>query len=133
MRNILIILFSLCILGSKAQNLYESPVKNGARLTFDKSEADFGSIPEKGGKVSHNFGFVNKGKTPLVITKVITSCSCTKAEFPKKPVQPGERGSITVTFDPNKQVGVFYKAIQVFSNGEDKRLIVVIKGKVVAN
>ncbi len=103
-----------------------------AVLTFERTSYDFGKIGEKDGVVSVEFGFVNEGTLPLVITRAETSCTCTKVSFSKKPVPPGKKGTITVTYDPKKQSGKFYKAIQIFSNGADKRLIVTIRGEVVA-
>lgn len=116
-----------CALG--AQTLYE--VKSGgARISFAQSEYDFGAIKEDGGVVRHDFEFTNSGDAPLVIVRVVTSCTCTKAEFSKKPIAPGQKSSIKIAYDPKKQSGVFYKAIQVFSNGVDNRVVITTKGEV---
>lgn len=107
----------------------EAPA-TGPRLVFEREAYDFGRIARKGGKVSCEFPFINEGVAPLVITRIETSCTCTKGTFPKKPVAPGGSGTVMITYDPGQQKGVFFKAIQVYSNGEQRRLIITVKGEV---
>ena len=108
------------------------PPADGPKLDFGKiSEHDFGKIPENSGKQYYEYNFINSGNQPLVITKTIVSCKCVDVEYPKKPVMPGEKGAIKVTYNPKKQKGVFYKAIQVYSNDPRNRLIIIAKGEVV--
>ncbi len=102
-----------------------------AEMTFGHTEHDFGTIGEKGGEVSHTYPLTNTGKAPLVITGVETSCGCTTAKYDKKPIPPGATSQIVVTYNPKRQGGVFYKAIQVFSNDPQNRKIIVAKGEVV--
>jgi len=37
------------------------------------------------------FVLTNKGKHPLLVTDVVTSCSCTTVAFPKEAIAPGKR------------------------------------------
>jgi hypothetical protein len=104
--------------------------QNAPEMKFDRTEHSFGKIAEKGGKVSHTYTFVNHGNAPLVILSVETSCGCTKAEYDKKPVPVGGKGEIVITYDPKRQSGVFYKAIQIFTNEPVKRRIIVAQGEV---
>ena len=99
-------------------------------MKFGQTEHSFGAITEKGGKVSHVYPFTNEGNAPLVILSIETSCGCTKATYDKKPVPPGGKGEILITYDPKRQGGVFYKAIQVFTNEPVKRRIIVAQGEV---
>lgn len=46
------------------------------------------------------FRLANFTAEPLQITRVSTSCGCTKAEVEQKTVQPYESTTITVSFDP---------------------------------
>ena len=72
------------------------------------------------GDLVREFTFTNDGTAPLVVTRVITSCSCLKASFPKRPVPPGGQGVIRITYEPHKsEPGVFNKVIQVYSNSVD--------------
>lgn len=103
----------------------------GQQITFENAEYDFGNIPERGEAVRREFKFTNTGTAPLVITRSVTSCNCTKALFGKKPIMPGQSGVVTVTYDPNKQSGTFFKAIQIYSNDPRGRQIITVKGKVI--
>lgn len=100
-------------------------------IRFDETSHKFGEISEKGGIVKHEFRFTNAGDSPLVITGVSVTCSCTKTEFTRKPLAQGEEGVVAVTYDPKKQSGTFYKAINVYSNSEKPRTILTIGGTVV--
>lgn len=101
-----------------------------AVMKLDSTMHDFKTVSEHKGKVSCSFEFVNSGNAPLVISKTETFCTCTKADFPKKPVLPGEREKITVTYNPRKQDGTFHKAITIYANTLNKKEIVTIKGTV---
>jgi hypothetical protein len=105
----------------------------GAHFKFDAMTHDFGTIDHSLASVSHRFEFTNDGTEPLVIIKTETSCTCTKTEYDKKPVPAGGRGAITVIYEVNKKdAGVFYKAVDVYSNSVDKRISLVVRGNAVA-
>lgn len=55
----------------------------------------------EGELLKHYFVFNNAGDAPLIIDEAKVSCPCTKVTFPKKPVPPGAKDSILVTFDTN--------------------------------
>lgn len=65
---------------------------------IDSTYKDLDKLKE-GQKVDIIFRFKNTGKINLVIKEVSTSCGCTIAERPEKPVAPGEEGFIKVKFD----------------------------------
>lgn len=104
-----------------------------ARMTFETMNHDFGTLTFKGAARSFDFRFVNDGTAPLVVTRYTTTCSCIRVTIPKKPIPVGGHGTITVTYDPKKDLGAFHKGINIFSNSSDKRQIVVVKGNVVEN
>ena len=104
------------------------PVK-GAHLRLENATYNFGDVPRKGGDLVREFTFTNDGTAPLVVTRVITSCSCLKASFPKRPVPPGGQGVIRITYEPHKsEPGVFNKVIQVYSNSVDGRDVITVQG-----
>ena len=101
----------------------------GAHLRMEVAGHDFGDVPRKGGDLVREFTFTNDGTAPLVVTRVITSCSCLKASFPKRPVPPGGQGVIRITYEPHKsEPGVFNKVIQVYSNSVDGRDVITVQG-----
>ena len=102
-----------------------------AIISFDELTYDFGKVNEENGKISHVFNFTNKGKTPLVITKVQASCGCTTPTWTKEPIEPGKKGTITVIYNPEGRPGVFNKSITVGSNASEEQLNLIIKGDVI--
>lgn len=101
----------------------------GAALRFETTRHDFGDVPRRGGDLVCEFAFTNAGDAPLVLTRVITSCSCLKASFSKKPVAPGGTGIIRIVYEPHKaDPGVFNKVIQICSNAPSGRDIVTVQG-----
>src|ERR1700761_3913605 len=86
---------------NQTNNTTASTTANAAdapAMKFDKITHDFGKI-KAGEKVTYDFKFTNSGKSPLIITDAIATCGCTKPEWPKTPVKPGESGAIHVTFN----------------------------------
>ena len=99
--------------------------------TYKEKEHDFGYIKEAKGAVSHTFELKNTGDKPLVIMQVVTSCGCTRPEFPTKPIKPGKKGKIKVTFSPIGRPGPFRKEIRVKTNGRNKMVRLHIEGSVI--
>ncbi len=95
------------------------------------TEYDFGRVPSRGGEVSRSFSFVNGGDAPLLLLSVETSCGCTTASFPLRPVAPGDSAAVVVKYDPRRESGRFYKAVQIFSNDPRGKMVVVVRGDVV--
>lgn len=87
------------------------------RMVFLKSTYDFGKV-KQGEKPKCVFTFVNKGKSPLIISNVKTSCGCTVPFWPKKPVLPADSSTIEVTFSA-EQPGTFEKFIDIYSNARE--------------
>ena len=100
-------------------------------LSFELKEHDFGKINEEVGKVTYEFDFVNKGNSPLVISRVQASCGCTTPIWTKVPIEPGKKGSITVTYSATGRPGIFNKSITVYSNAIEEQVVLTIKGEVI--
>ncbi len=101
----------------------------GALMRMDTTTYDFGDVPRRGGDLVKDFPFVNAGSVPLVITRVVTSCSCLKATFPKRPVPAGGEAAIRITYEPHKsEAGAFHKVIQIYSNSEDGLHVITVQG-----
>lgn len=94
-------------------------------IEFAQTTHDFGSMPENGKPVKATFEFTNTGTAPLLIVTASASCGCTKPKFNPKPVMPGEKSEISVTFDPAGKRGEFDKTVTVRTNIKDKRRVVL--------
>lgn len=99
-----------------------------AEISFDTTSHDFGKIPYKGDG-TYKFEFESTGKKPLILTDVRSSCSCTVPEWPKKPLKPGEEGTIEVEYD-TRSPGKFTKYIYVQSNAKKSTVKLKITGTV---
>lgn len=98
-------------------------------LKFESTTHDFGKFSEEK-PVTHVFVFTNEGDEPLVIQQAMTSCGCTVADYTKTPVNPGEKGKVTVTYDgKGKYPGSFKKSITVRSNASNTLVRLYIKGE----
>ncbi|MFA7274927.1 MAG: DUF1573 domain-containing protein [Crocinitomicaceae bacterium] len=85
----------------------------------------------KGTNDMFEFEFVNKGKTPVLVQNIGTSCGCTTASKPEKPIAPKEKSKISVKYDTNR-VGPFEKTITVTTN-VGTPIILTIKGTVLGD
>lgn len=103
---------------------------NSAKIDFKSTKHDFGKIKEDGGVCNIDFEFVNTGKAPLIVQRVITSCGCTTPDWPKEPIAPGKKGVIKVGFDPQGRPGLFSKTITVYTNSESAVNVLQIAGEV---
>ena len=107
----------------------DDPAVKGPLLVFDETTHDFGDVERRGGDLVREFVFRNEGSAPLVLLRVLTSCSCLKASFSKRPVAPGGEETVRITYEPHKsEPGVFNKVIQVYSNSVSGREILTVQG-----
>ncbi|MCM1076069.1 MAG: DUF1573 domain-containing protein [Bacteroides sp.] len=106
--------------------------KGKAQITFDSTSHDFGTIKADGGKVTAVYGFTNTGDEPLTIVTVTNGgCGCTKPDFPKAPIAPGERGEIKITFQPKGRSGEFNRSVKVKTNASAGRKTLTFNGVII--
>lgn len=108
-------------------------IVNGQKtsILFDSLSHNFKNIRERGGVVYHIFSFENTGKKPLFIRKVRSGCGCTSHTWTKKPIQPGEKGSIKVEFNPLHRPGLFVNSIIINTNTKENVYTLTIRGNVI--
>ncbi len=92
-----VMLFS-CHTARKAQPS-PAPVqtKAPAFVTWDKKMIDLGMV-KKGEKRSMNFEFTNTSGTDIQID-IVDACDCTKVDFPRGVIAPGEKRKLDVVFN----------------------------------
>lgn len=126
-KKILVFLFALILL----------PVVAGAakpELEFSSKTFDFGTVRESAQPVETEFTMTNVGNEPVAILSASTSCGCSKAEFPKKPVGPGKTAKIKVKFNPAGQHGEINREVKLrikSAGGKSLRVPLKITGVVV--
>ncbi|MCH5231385.1 MAG: DUF1573 domain-containing protein [Muribaculaceae bacterium] len=102
-------------------------------IKTDTSEYDFGLVMETDGPVAGEFKLINKGRKKFEIDRVKPSCGCSSVDFTHGKISKGDTATIKVTFDPSERPGKFNKGIYVFFSGEEKPIILRIKGTVMAS
>lgn len=100
-----------------------------AVITFNALEHNFGVITE-GEKLAYVFSYTNTGTGNLIISAASTSCGCTVPAFSKKPLAPGEKGTMEVIFDSSGFDGFQTKTITVQSNASVPVIILAVRAEV---
>ena len=91
------------------------PPSRGADISLEWDERDFGTIWDFE-SVTTTFPFTNTGSKTLVLSRLQAGCGCTTPIADKTILQPGESGTITVTFDPKGKENKQDKKVTIFSN-----------------
>ncbi|UMB60886.1 DUF1573 domain-containing protein [Lutibacter sp. A80] len=99
---------------------------NAPAFEFEQEVIDYGKIEQNADGV-RAFKFTNTGKSPLIISRIQSSCGCTVPTKPKDPIMPGKTGEIEVKYATNR-IGGFNKTITIFSNATEPTKRVRIKG-----
>lgn len=99
---------------------------NAQEFKFEKEAINYGKV-EKKSNGERVFTFTNIGNMPLIISRVQSTCGCTIPKKPEKPIMPGEKGEIKVSYD-TKRVGGFSKSITITSNAKNALKVIKIKG-----
>ena len=121
----LILLFTILVSGTAFAQL-----KPQADMDFKKTEHNFGTIKEEMGAVTTQFEFINNGKSPLIIQRVVASCGCTTPSYTREPVLPGKKGTISAKYSTVARPGKFNKTITVYTNVPDTVYVLRTKGNV---
>lgn len=105
-------------------------------VVFADTRHDFGNSAENAdnGIVVHEYTFTNNSTQPVAIVTVTASCGCTKPEYTKKPVAPGQEGKVTVKFNKRGQRGEVNKDIKVrfrSADGKSDKVTLRLSGVVI--
>ena len=131
---VILALFAGCKNAGKTnagQNDKEQKQEKGSPvMKFESVYHDFGTI-KHGEKLSYTFTFKNTGNADLIINDAVPSCGCTVPEFDKKPIAPGEEGSVEIIFDSEGYLGNQYKTVILKTNTPYGEKTLTIKANVV--
>ena len=108
--------------------------ENQASIKFDKVVHNFGTFSEDEPTQKCVFTFTNTGTAPLIINQAVASCGCTVPTYTKKPIAPGETGTMKVTYNgKGKFEGHFKKSITVRTNGTPEVVRLYVEGDMTVN
>lgn len=102
---------------------------DAAIINFKNLKADIGHIKANSAPINVAFAFTNNGGKPLMVHNVVSDCTCTIINFPKKNISPGEGGTINVKLDPKLILakGHFERPVVVRSNTNPRLHTLIIK------
>ncbi len=114
-------IFLATVFGVAAQSVLfgNTGAVKGPHIVILEPEYDFGVVLQSGGTVSKDFIVKNDGTESVVVSEVLTSCSCTTATIEPRTIQPQEQAVLRVTFDPNfhfEDSGRFFRTASIKSN-----------------
>lgn len=133
----MLLVTALCV-NAQSQKTVNSDVRptgsskadNYAEIKFDTLRYNFGVFPQSDPIRKCTFRFTNVGTAPLIINQAFASCGCTVPAYTKDPIKPGERDSISVTYNGKGLMpGRFSKTITIRSNSKTKIVRLVIEGE----
>ncbi|MCU0328280.1 MAG: DUF1573 domain-containing protein [Chitinophagales bacterium] len=104
------------------QYFYKVPTE----ISFEQDLYDFDTIVA-GDVIHHEIRAQNKGKNPYFIIDLKVSCGCTIAEYPKKPIPPGEFAVIKVTFDSKDKEGFSMNKLSLYGNTQPEEMSTFFK------
>ena len=117
----------LYLMKIKGENLSKADV-TVTEMSVDRTDHNFGTF-SMAEKQECTFRLTNTGNSLLVIHDVTTSCGCTKVEYRKEPVRPGEELELKVVYEA-ENTGYFNKTLSVYCNVKSSPIRLRIKGVV---
>lgn len=78
-----------------------------------------------------DFEIRNTSSNPLFIKNIRTSCGCTEVNYPHTPISKGASVKVSVGYDA-KQLGHFEKQVALYTDSNDKPLVLMVRGVVVS-
>ncbi len=121
----------LFVVSAMISGKVSAQVESGAKIEFKKDVHDYGNI-KNGANGVYSFEFTNNGNAPLIISKAEGSCGCTVPTWPKEPIAPGAKATISVKYD-TKKAGEINRTVTITSNAVNEPVKVLrIKGNVAA-
>lgn len=95
-------------------------------VSLDEDLLELGTL-ELGESVKRTVKIRNTGNNELIITDVITSCDCVKANVSASAVQAGEDAEIRIEFKPEEK-GEFFRDVYIYCNTQNSPIGIQIHG-----
>jgi hypothetical protein len=89
--------------------------QNAGTMRIDKVLIDGVRMSQEDAPRTFEYSFVNRGSSVMVISRLISTCSCAVATYDKRIVKPGERGVICLTYNAKGRVGTNLQRVFVYT------------------
>jgi hypothetical protein len=91
--------------------------KGGPRLVFEKEREELGTLYTDALETfEKTIEFTNEGDAPLVLTNVRGCCGTRVTQWPRSPINPGEKGVINIVFRLAQRPHRVNRTVTVTSN-----------------
>lgn len=106
-------------------------VEVGKKTTLEVNDIYDAGTVVKGEVIRAVFTVTNTGDYPLVFGEVRPSCSCTVADKPSEPIQPGESTEIIAKVNTaNVSSKEVTKSVTIMTNTTPSTKVLIIKAKI---
>lgn len=82
-------------------------------LSTSPQVLDFGKVRPTDSPVKLTFDICNNGNKNVVITDILSGCSCTVADIPKEPIPPQGKAAVTVSINVWGRSGIFEDSLTI--------------------
>lgn len=101
-------------------------------LVFDKTEHDFGTVSVNAGYITCSYTAINRSDSSVVILGALSGCGCAVPTYPKDPIAPGCKATVSVTYDTlGRPDGEFEKEIILHTTAPKPNITLRLRGKAV--
>lgn len=122
----------ICLCLSQVTSTAQPMADSGEEaLSWNTNKFDLGHVTQNE-PVMARFEFVNTTNEMVFITSAKGGCSCTKVNFPKEGIAPGELGFVEAQYNA-KRIGKFSKTVSVLTSAQEQPFQLKISGKVSAD
>lgn len=93
---------------------------------------DMGQMSEDAEPWTREVKWKNHGTSPLVVTKVVTTCGCLKVDYDRWPVSADSVATLSLEYRPKGHPGTVYQRAMIYTNASESSptAILVVKGDV---
>ena len=92
----------------------------GNHFRTEPAERSLGVISEDTTAVELAFTCRNTGTTPIDVSRLATTCGCTRARISKTRLAAGDTATVTVTFHPAAQAGRVFQRVFIYTGLSDE-------------
>lgn len=101
-------------------------------LVWDKTEHDFGTVSVNAGYITCQYTAVNRSDSTIIILGALSGCGCAVPTYPKDPIAPGEKATVSVTYDTlGRPDGEFEKEIILHTTAPQPTIRLKLRGNAV--
>jgi hypothetical protein len=90
--------------------------ENSVAMNFDVLTIGGVKMSQQDSPRTFEYSFVNDGSSQLVISRLVSTCSCAVATYDKRVINPGERGVIRLVYNPKGRVGTNLQRVFVYTD-----------------